>query len=172
MLSIWHNFRAKCIPAVCKNVQRLANLATSRIKMRSKCSQRGEGPRGKKCPWGSSAIFAENAWILQGRVCFECKMNYATFHEGVRGGNVVSLLQIGRWSNGNDFLPRHLVPTGAWVYKGCPFLFLRLPLPIVFGSRHCSKSLTSGVRWSLKMLKRMSTSYNFFNTFRAELILR
>jgi hypothetical protein len=42
---------------------------------------------------------------------------------------------IGRWTNGNDFLPRHLVPTGAWVHKGCPifivsrFLSRRPPWP-------------------------------------------
>lgn len=32
--------------------------------------------------------------------------------------------EIGRWTNGNDFLPRHLVPTGAWVHKGCPIFIV------------------------------------------------
>lgn len=32
--------------------------------------------------------------------------------------------KIGRWTNGNDFLPRHLVPTGAWVHKGCPIFIV------------------------------------------------
>lgn len=47
--------------------------------------------------------------------------------------------EIGRWSNGNDFLPRHLVPTGAWVCtKGILFLRSLLLFLIRLGSQHCS----------------------------------
>lgn len=35
-----------------------------------------------------------------------------------------SLPEIGRWTNGNDFLPRHLVLTDAWVHKGYPIFIV------------------------------------------------
>lgn len=72
-----------------------------------------------------------------GRICkvafAPSKTNYADLP---RVGNVFPP-EIGRWSNGNDFLPRHLVPTGACecVQRVSYFYVL---LRIRLGSQHCS----------------------------------